>query len=390
MNFETKLAGETLPPDALSPSSFWRRRAWLLALLAALLIVAGWVMWSRAHKPVDAANEQHNVPHVTVIAVTPTAVPVILSGTGSLAARRDMPVSALGEGGRVTEVLVEPGTWVRAGQVLARMERSVQTQQAAGLAAQVEVARADAKLAEANLRRAQGLVAGGFVSRADLDSRSANRDAALARLNVAVAQLNQARATMARLDVRAPAAGLVLTRTVEPGQVVTGGSGVLFRIARDGELEMKLALNEADLVGLRVGSRAEVTPVGAQRPVVGQVWQVSPVVDPQTRQGSVRILLRYDPALRPGAFAQARVDAGAQTGFALPESAIQNDTSGAFVYVVDRNDRVRRRPVQTGVVTDHGVSVTAGLNTGDRVVSTAGGFLNPGDQVKPVPASAAR
>src|SRR3546814_2903743 len=69
-----------------------------------------------------------------------------------------MPIGVVGEGGRVMRVLVEPGDWVRAGQALATIERSVQTQQTRSLAAQVEVARADARLAEAELDRAQALV----------------------------------------------------------------------------------------------------------------------------------------------------------------------------------------------------------------------------------------
>src|SRR3546814_17996813 len=92
-----------------------------------------------------------------------------------------MPIGVVGEGGRVMRALVEPGDWVRAGQALATIERSVQTQQTRSLAAQVEVARADARLAEAELDRAQALVGRGFISKADIDRKTATRDAARAR-----------------------------------------------------------------------------------------------------------------------------------------------------------------------------------------------------------------
>src|SRR3546814_2935002 len=132
-------------------------------------------------------------------------------------------------------VLVDPGNWVRPGQALATMERSGQTQQTRSLAAQVEVARADARLAEAELDRAQALVGRGFISKADIDRKTATRDAARARVDVAIAQVRESVAREGRLDIRAPEAGLVLTRDVEPGQIVGSGSGVLFRVAKGGE-----------------------------------------------------------------------------------------------------------------------------------------------------------
>jgi RND family efflux transporter MFP subunit len=135
-----------------------------------------------------------------------------------------MPIGIPGEGGQVERVLVEPGQWVSAGQTLAVINRSVQLQQAAQLAAQVEVARADLRLAQNQLDRAQSLVSRGFISQADLDQKRATRDANAARVRVALAQLGATRAQIGRLDIRAPTAGLVLSRSIEAGQVVGAGS----------------------------------------------------------------------------------------------------------------------------------------------------------------------
>src|SRR3546814_15182199 len=99
-----------------------------------------------------------------------------------------MPMGVVGGGGRVRCVRVETGEWGRAGQGLETIERSVQTQQTRSLAAQVEVARADARLAEAELDRAQALVGRGFISKADIDRKTATRDAARARVDAAIAQ----------------------------------------------------------------------------------------------------------------------------------------------------------------------------------------------------------
>lgn len=372
-----------LLPGEPAPSRRNRRIAVIagvVAILAALFVVLGYGRKPAA--PKGPSVEQ--APPVTVIAPGRQVVDRLINANGSLAAKRELPVGVAGEGGRVTRVLVEPGQWVAAGQVLATIDRSVQTQTADSLAAQIRVAQADATLAQAQLDRAKALVANGFVSRADIETRTATRDAANARVRVAQAQLGQQRATNGRLDIRAPAAGLVLTRGVEPGQVVSAGSGVLFRMAQGGEMELRATLSEADLAGLHVGARATVTPVGSTATFAGTVWQVSPVIDPQTRQGVARVQLRYDPALRPGGFASAAIVGGASTVPLLPESAVQSDRGANFVYVVGLDDRAVKRAVKVGEVTDRGVSIAEGLNGTERVVVAAGAFLSPGQKVKPV------
>ena len=322
-------------------------------------------------------------PTVTVAVPGRQAVDRTISATGTLGARREMPVGVAGEGGQVVRVLVEPGQWVGAGQVLAVIDSSVQTQANAQLAAQINVARADARLAQQELQRAQSLVARGFVSKADVERRTATRDAANARVRVAEAALAESRARTGRLDIRAPAAGLVLTRAVEPGQVVSSGSGVLFRMARGGEMELLAQLSESDLVSIPVGSPAHVTPVGTTQRFTGSVWQVSPVINEQNRQGVARVALAYNPALRPGGYASVDINAGTQQAPVLPESAILSDEKGNYVFLVDKANKVVRRPVQTGAVTPAGIAVVQGLAGNERVVLRAGGFLNPGETVRP-------
>ena len=384
MNYETSLVGDA-PAHVLGEQeerSGWRRRLTIGAIVAIILIaIATWV--SMHGKGADAPASAAQAPVVTVISPGRSTVSNSVSATGSLAARVEMPVGVVGEGGAVTRVLVQPGDWVRAGQVLATVERSVQTEQVRSLAAQVEVNRADAKLAQAQLDRAKALVARGFISQADIDQRTATRDAANARVNVAIAQLAEQRARTGRLDIRAPAAGLVLTRAVEPGQIVSAGSAVLFRMAKDGEMEMLAQLSEGDLATIRPGNGATVTPVGGTAQFAGRVWQVSPVVDSQTRQGIARIAIPYNPAIRPGGFASATIVSG--TGYApmLPESAVQSDEKGNYVYVVNGRDEVQRRDVKIGQVTDVGVAILNGLNGDERIVASAGAFLTPGQKVKP-------
>lgn len=395
MNYETTIRNGLQP--AIEPASDdgdfgvgggSRRHMIIVGALIALALGLAWYFMHRTPAGTDAETTR-NAQAQSVSVITPglTSVTGSITASGTIAARREMPVGVAGEGGQVVSVLVDAGDWVRAGQVLAIVDRSVQAQQIAGQAANIEVQRANARIAQANLDRALKLVERGFISKADVDRLVATRDAAAGQVRVAAAQLEQLRATSARLNIVAPAAGLVLTRGVEPGQIVSAGSGVLFRIAREGQFEMQARLAENDLAKLSVGQSAEVTPVGTSKPFVGQIWQLSPTIDAQTREGIARIALAYDPALRPGGFASAQIRSGAVTAPILPESAILSDQQGAFVYVVDKANKATRRAVKTGDVMAEGIVIASGLSGNERVVMRAGGFLNPGDVVRPVPAN---
>ncbi|HEY0270376.1 MAG TPA: efflux RND transporter periplasmic adaptor subunit [Sphingomonas sp.] len=357
-----------------------RRLIWIAGAAAILLAVAVLVAVRGRHGDDKTAT---TLPTVTVFVPGRVPVTATITATGTLSARREMPVGVAGEGGMVSRVLVDAGSWVRAGQTLATVDPAVQAAQASQAQAQVSSAQANAKLAQANLDRALALVSRGFISKADIDSRTASRDAANAAVRLAEAQYRENTARLSRLDIRAPAAGLVLSRDVEPGQIVSSGSAALFRIAMDGQFELRAKLAEQDLAGVRLGMPVTVTPIGSTRQYTGTVWQVSPVIDPTTRQGEARVQLAYAPALRPGGFATANFTSASTTAPKLPESAVLSDAKGNYVYIVDARNRVTRRDVKVGDVSDDGIAVIAGLGGDERVVYSAGAFLNPGDKVIP-------
>lgn len=369
---------ETSEQDATS-----RRRMWIIAALVLLTLIGVWFLNHSGDGGSAATDRAAQAPLVSVVAPGRVTVASQISTNGTLAARRELPVGVAGEGGQIARVLVEPGDWVRAGQVLAIVDRSVQVQQQASSAAQIQVAQADARLAQANLDRASKLVDRGFISKADIDRLTAQRDAAAARVRVAGAQLGELRARTQRLNIVAPAAGLVLERRVEPGQVVSSSSGVLFRIAQGGEMELKAQVGEVDFAKLGLGALAEVTPVGSDKTFKGEVWQLSPVIDPQNRQGTARIALAYAPQLRPGGFATATLSGGSVVAPKLPDSAVLSDNKGSYVYIVGRDNKAMRRDVKTGVVTDTGVAIVSGLDGSERVVVRSGGFLSQGETVNP-------
>ncbi|HJU77614.1 MAG TPA: efflux RND transporter periplasmic adaptor subunit [Sphingomicrobium sp.] len=387
MNRETSIRTS----DTLVVTDRRNRRRWVIigaAVILALVVLALALMMGRgagedAQPKAGAGGRGGQAPTVTVVVPGRSEVGRTVVANGSLAANRDQPIGIAGSGGRVVRVLVDAGSWVRAGQTLAVVDRSVQSQQAAQLAAQVDAARANAALAQNNYERALALQSRGFVSKAEIDSKKATRDAAVAQVRVAQAQLGATRAEIGRLNVTAPAAGLILQRNVEVGQVVGPGSGSLFRLAEGGRMEMRAQLSQQDLASVRVGMAATVTPIGSSENFAGRVWQVSPVIDPTSRLGEVRIALSYSPAIRPGGFAEARIVAGMTSAPLLPQSAVLSDEKGNYVYIVNGKNEVERRNVEVGDVSDAGVTIASGLSGQESVVLSAGPFLNPGQKVKP-------
>ncbi|ATW02811.1 efflux RND transporter periplasmic adaptor subunit [Sphingopyxis sp. BSNA05] len=382
MNYESTIPSDhiaTLEDAEMRSTKRTRLIITVAVLLALLLAYIAYNYFVGSAVEEDGASQ---APMVTVMSPGKQQVVRTINATGTLAARREIQVSVVGEGGRVTNVYVDAGDWVKQGQIMASIDQSVQSQQAASLEASVGVSRADLNLAQANLDRAEQLVDRGFISKADIDRLTATRDSAAARLRVAQAQFSEVRARNGRLNIVAPKAGLVLERNVEPGQTVTQGSGTLFRMAQNGEMELQARLGESDLANISVGTTTQVTPVGTDKILTGQIWQISPTIDPQSRQGIARIALGYDSALRPGGFASASIESGTSEASVIPESALQNDSEGSFVYIVDADNKAVRRDVVVGSVSSAGISIISGLTGNEKVVLRAGGFLSPGETVR--------
>jgi RND family efflux transporter MFP subunit len=385
MNRETSIRTS----DTLVVTDRSQKRRWVIiaavAILVLVIVAAAMLMGrgSPADNKAAGGKAAGQVPTVTVVVPGQSSVGRTIVASGPLAAKRDQPIGIAGQGGRVVRVLADAGTWVNAGQTLAVVDRSVQTQQAAQLAAQVQAAKADATLAQSNYERALALEGRGFVSKADIDSKRASRDAAYAQVRVAEAQLNATRAQIGQLNVVAPTSGLILARNVELGQVVSPGSGALFRLAEGGQMEMQAQLSQQDLAFVHTGMPASVTPVGSKTSIAGTVWQVAPVIDPQSRLGQVRIQIPYTPAVKPGGFAEARITGGSTTAPVLPQSAVLSDERGNYVYIVNAKNEVERRDIKIGTVNDDGVTIASGLSGNEAVVLSAGPFLNPGQKVNP-------
>jgi len=107
------------------------------------------------------------------------------------------------------------------------------------------------------------------------------------------------------------------------------------------------------------------------------------MIDAQTRLGDVRISVPYDPAIKTGGFAQAQITGGTTTAPLLPQSAVLSDEKGNYVFVVNAKNEVERRAIRIGGVDDNCVTIAEGLAGNERVVLSAGPFLNPLQKVNP-------
>jgi HlyD family secretion protein len=362
-------------------------RKWLVALIIAAVVVAAllWVRHVRTQSPTAATGTANSIPVVTVTTPGSRAVTSRITFTGALAARYDMPIGSDTDTGRIREIDVEAGDHVKQGQILAKLDGSVLLPQVNRLAASVEEAKAEAALSAAQYKRALGVQAAGALSAEEIEHRRATSLTDDARVKVAVAQLAEAQARLERTDIRAPADGLVLTRTAEVGQIASPGGPALFRLARSGEIEMRGQIAEQDMARLRVGQSASVYITNDAKPFDGRVRLLGAVIDPNTRLGEIRIALGSDPVLRPGAFARGEVVIDHDEHPVLPETAVLADEKGSYVFIINDKNEVERRKVSVIDTTAAGVVIGAGLTGSERIVTTAAGFLREGERVSATP-----
>jgi HlyD family secretion protein len=257
--------------------------------------------------------------------------------------------------------------------------------QVANLEAALEQAKAEAELADAEYHRAQSVGASGALSAEETQRRKSSAVTAAAHVKVASAQLAEVKARLARTDIRAPADGIILTRNVEVGQTAMAGGEALFRLSKDGETELRGQVAEQDLPLLKIGQLVDVRLTGVAKLYQGKIRLLGAVIDPATRLGVVKVALPTDANLRPGAFARAEVTVSNAERAVLPQTAVMtDDKGGSFVLVVDADGKVQKRLVRVSGVVPSGVTIAEGVTVNDRVVTTAGAFLQEGEIVKPV------
>lgn len=321
---------------------------------------------------------------VTVVPAQVREVERAIAVSGAVAAVEEMQLGVEVSGLRVTGLYVDVGQFVRRGQVLLELDARTLESDLAQARAALNEAQAGASLAQANLRRAEPLAAGRYISAGQIDELRAARNQANARVATARAALDAAQLRRDFAELRAPADGIVSKRLVQPGQVVAGGTELL-RLIRDGRLEWRAELAEAELAQVNEGDPVVVTARGGS--VEGQVRAVAPGVDAASRTGTVYADLPEPDGLQVGAYVPGRILVGAAKALVLPASAIVTRDGNTYVFTVDAGNVARRLRVGTGTRARGMVEIVEGLGPGTRVIDRGAGFVGDGDPVRVVAAT---
>ncbi|HEX7118201.1 MAG TPA: efflux RND transporter periplasmic adaptor subunit [Longimicrobiales bacterium] len=318
--------------------------------------------------PEQAVVVELGASDVAVATRTDLAAGVVL--TGSLMPYRAVPVKAQ-VSGTVSDVRVDRGTPVRKGQVLATID-------ADGIRTQAAAAKANLALAEQRLESARVLHEAGAMSDLDYSSARAAYEAARAQAAAAAEQA-------VRTTIVAPIDGVVSERHVAGGEAVNSGHE-LFTVVNTQRLELagQIPIEAAGRIrpGMPVVFTLDAEP---GRELRGTVDRIEPVADLQTRQVGVYVQLPNPGGkVVAGQFATGRIVGDRiEDALVVPEVAVRDGGSGAYVLVVE-NGRIVRRAVETGIrdVLAGVVSILSGVNEGEQVVAAPAAELEPGTPVR--------
>ncbi len=316
---------------------------------------------------------------VTVAQVSSHGITGAMTASGRLLPREEVAVAADLSGYRISRVLVEEGTFVHQGQVLAVLDESLLRSQIDQVRASLTQQQIAAEQARDQAARANGLDGQGVISDEAIQNRRMAARSAQASARATGAQLNDLLVRRSHLEIRAPSDGVVLERAARPGDTSSAGA-TLFRLARGGLIELYAELPEGDAAQVALGEPAEVT-LASGSALTGNVRLIGARVDEKTGLVIVRIALPRTGEARQGGFAQARFTRNANV-LAVPEAAVQYDADGASVKLVDKESRIHRVPVRTGRHVQGYVELREGPPAGSRVAVAGAAFTLDNDKVR--------
>lgn len=321
---------------------------------------------------------------VTLATARPQAIERGVTASGPVSAYEEMQLGVEISGARVTALKVDVGQQVRKGQVLLELDHRTLDSELAQAQAALREAEASVALAQVNHDRARTLAGDRLISASQLDELRAALTQSEARRSTARAQRDASRLRRDFAELRAPADGIVSKRLVQPGQVVAAGTELL-RMIRDGRLEWRAELPEAELARVEPGASVQLRYAG--QTVAGRIRAVSPGVDSQTRTGTVYADLPEPGPLKAGTYVEGRILGRSGQALMVPAAAVVQRDGHAYVFTLDGDRVAHRLRVRTGDSTERRVEILEGLKAGDQVVEQGAGFLGDGDSVRVVEAA---
>ena len=370
------------------------RKQVIAGVVVVVLLGAGYAWWTsrtgEAGAPAASSETQSNATALTVNVVSAETRnwPQELQASGAVTAWQEIIVSPETGGLRIAELLVDVGSTVRRGQLMARLADDSVKAELRKQEAVVAQARASLVKASADLQRAQAVDVAGALAPQKLDEYRANESTAQASLSSAQADLESARLKLSQTRIVAADDGVVSSKSAVLGNVVNAGAE-LFRLVRQGRVEWRAEMDARQLASAQVGQVARLTlPSGLS--VQGKVRLVSPTLNAATGRGLVYVSLVSGQGAQPGQFASGTVELDSTPALTLPQSALVLRDGRSYVYVLDDAQRASSRVVVTGRRQGDRVELVSGLEPGWRIVASGGGFLSEGAKVTIVSAEAGK
>lgn len=353
-----------------------------LAWIAVVCLAAG---AAACNKPADAASatparEAAAPVHVTTIPVVEKPVPQLLTLTGTLRASAESDIAA-DVSGKVVATYVERGQVVKAGQVIAVVDSRVASFAATAAAAQARVAQSQLEEARRDCERVKHLLDTGAISQAEFDRQTAQCTAQQYSAEAAEAQQKSALTQAGDSSIRAPFNGTIGERYINLGQYVQPSTRVASVYAPD-PLRLQLTVPEANVAAIKQDMPVHFTVTAyGDRVFTGSVKYVSPNIREASRDLIIEALVpNSDLQLKPGMFAVAKIELGEVPRPVVPKTAIQQDDTGARVFVVS-GGRIQERLVQLGESVGDVTAVLDGIKQGDNVVVAPGPDVRDGARV---------
>ncbi len=356
-----------------------------LFALVSLLAAQAWCAATYAADDPKKPSPPKPALSVNVVQPQRAEMPLRIAANGNIAAWQEASIGSELSGLRLAEVRVDVGDLVKRGQVLATF--AAETVQSETAQVRASVAEAEATLAEAaaNAQRARDMQASGMMSAQAITQMLTAERTAQARLDVQRAVLNTQLIRIQHTQVLAPDDGVISARMATVGAVVAPGME-LFRMIRQGRLEWRAEVAASELARIKPGLAVSLTPVGGA-PLTGRVRMIGPMVDPQTRNGTVFVDIGSVGSAKPGMFARGEFNLGASSSLTLPQSAVLLRDGFSYVLIVGADSKVALTKVNVGRRSGEQVEILSGLDPNARVVAAGGGFLGDGDLVRVVGAA---
>jgi RND family efflux transporter MFP subunit len=409
----TRHIGANTPGQHSMKRFSFQHKTWLSAGAAVSAVVIAAFLAGTSNAADDKKTAAPK-PALTITTVKPQlgSLSVKLTANGTIAAWQEAIIGAESSGLRLTQVNVNVGDVVRAGQVLAVFApESIQADLAQARANLVE-AEANASDAAGNAERARTLQNSGALSTQQINQYQTSEQTAKARVEAAKALLSVQQLRLKKTQVLAPDSGIISSRNATVGAVLASGTE-LFRMIRQGRLEWRAEVTSAELGRLSPGTPALITAAsGAQ--IRGKVRMIAPTVDPQTRTALVYVDLPTTRmtsvgaaaapgrpkqgtapsggsavhavtsvgAIKSGMFAKGEFALGDSSALMVPQASVVVRDGFSYVYRVGSDNRVAQVKVQTGRLSGDQIEIVSSLSADARLVASGAGFLNEGDLVR--------